>query len=256
MIPFTAVVFDLDGTIYNGNALIEGAHELVLSLKEKGVNIYYCSNNSSQTRNKVCEKLNKMGLSVTSNDVITAGYATAHYVAEENIRNVFCFGSIGLRHELQACGSNIVAEPELASAVIIGLDPSLDYRRISQLMTLRGKQCRLIACNRDKFFPSEDGNMQPGCGYIVDLVELLLERKVDYIVGKPSDYLLKMLMNTNGLTAENLIMIGDSLESDIGMANTLGCKSILISKNSTIPAHITRASSLHEVKAYLGTLTS
>lgn len=57
---------------------------------------------------------------------------------------------------------------------------------------------------------------------MVDLVEALLGRSVDFVAGKPSTMLLKMLSQRSGLDKEELLIIGDSLESDVALAEAFG----------------------------------
>lgn len=224
-----AVVFDLDGTIYCGNKLVDGATEILEQLTRKGVQIFYCTNNSTKTRQDISTKLHAMNLSVSPEKIFSAAYSAAHYLKRNNYSNVYCFGTVGLQKELDSFGINMVSAPEEASVVLIGLDTNVDYERISRLLTLRNKPCYLMACNRDKFFPSDNGIIQLGCGFIVSLVEEVLERKVDYTVGKPNTYMLDMLIEEHGLAMDEIIMVGDSLESDIAMAQTAGCRSVYLS---------------------------
>ena len=73
----------------------------------------------------------------------------------------------------------------------------------------------------------------PGCGSIVAAIENCSERKVDFIVGKPNSYMLELLMKDHNITKDQIMVVGDSYMSDIAMAKSLGCKSILISQNDS-----------------------
>ena len=48
------------------------------------------------------------------------------------------------------------------------------------------------------------------------------------MIGKPGTYMLDFICETYGLKNEELIMIGDTYETDIAMAKEKGCPSILI----------------------------
>ena len=56
-----AVFLDLDGTIYLGGELIEGAEAFLERCKEKGVKRYFLSNNSSKSVKQYLTKLHALG---------------------------------------------------------------------------------------------------------------------------------------------------------------------------------------------------
>jgi HAD superfamily hydrolase (TIGR01450 family) len=241
-----AVVFDLDGTIYCGNTLVEGAAELLTRLRHQGIQTYYCTNNSTKTKQEISLKLNEMGLPATPEIIFSAAYAAAHYLNKNNFTNVYCFGEAGLRNELKSFDISIVSTPDEAAVVLIGLDTNIDYKTISRLLPLRKRACWLVACNRDKFFPSDNGIMQLGCGFIVSLVEDALEKEIDYTVGKPNTNMLDMLIEEHGLAMDEIVVVGDSLESDIAMAQAAGCRSVYLSSEPA-SAEVLQVKSHHEL---------
>lgn len=224
-----AAVFDLDGTIYLGNSLIDGAVELVNFLESRDVRVFYCTNNSTKTRDDLCRKLIGMGLSASCEIIYSAAHAASRFVAGQGINEAFCLGAQGLREELRLAGVNPVPLDEGVETMVVGLDAAIDYAQIPELLNLRGREIKLIACNRDRFFPADNGHLMPGCGFIVSMVEETIGKKVDQCVGKPSTYMLDLLRREHRLTKDEVLVIGDSLESDIAMANATGCRSIYIS---------------------------
>lgn len=243
-----AVIFDLDGTIYCGNTLLEGAVELLGQLHRQKINVFFCTNNSTKTRLDICAKMNSLNISASPEKVYSAAYAAARYIKHNNYSKVYCFGASGLYNELKASNISTVSDPSEASVVVIGLDTNVDYDRLSRLLPLREKPCYLIACNNDKFFPSDICKIQLGCGFIVSLVEEVLERNVDYNVGKPNTYMLDMLIEEHGLAMDEIVMVGDSLESDIAMAQAAGCRSVYLSSQQDASG-VFQVKSLHELRA-------
>ena len=71
-----AVLFDLDGTIYVGGKLIDGAKQLLEKLKMHGINYGFMTNNSSVNPDDYLQKLSKMGLPATQGNIITSCEAT------------------------------------------------------------------------------------------------------------------------------------------------------------------------------------
>ena len=50
------------------------------------------------------------------------------------------------------------------------------------------------------------------------------------IIGKPNTLMIDLLCEKEKLSPDRFLMIGDTFESDIRMADRAGCKSILINK--------------------------
>ena len=45
-----------------------------------------------------------------------------------------------------------------------------------------------------------------------------------YIIGKPNPYVMKLIEKEHGLKAEEILMVGDKLETDIKIAKDCGIK--------------------------------
>ena len=217
-----AIVFDLDGTVHEGENLIDGAFETINSLRHQGFEIYFCTNNSTQSRQEIANRLIHLGIETTSDAIFSAGYAAAHYLANAGIKQVSLLGTPGLKNELCAAGLTVVDELDKGQALVVGLDPTISYSSMSLFAALLGKSMPVIACNRDRWFPGNNRDLKPGCGIMVDLVEALLGRRVDLVAGKPNTLLLEMLSRRSGLNKDELLIIGDSLESDVAMAEAFG----------------------------------
>jgi HAD superfamily hydrolase (TIGR01450 family) len=222
-----AIVFDLDGTVYEGKNLVDGVFEAINSLGHQGFEIYFCTNNSTRTRQEIANKLIHLGIETTSDSVFSAGYAAAHYLASAGIKQVSLLGTPSLKNELCAAGLTVVDELNKGQALVVGLDPTINYSSMSLFATLHGKDMPVIACNRDRWFPGNNRDLKPGCGIMVDLVEALLGRCVDLVVGKPNTLLLEMLSRQSGLDKDELLIIGDSLKSDVALAEAFGSSWVL-----------------------------
>ncbi|MDD2897394.1 MAG: HAD-IIA family hydrolase [Desulfuromonadaceae bacterium] len=229
--PINVFAFDLDGTIYKGNTIIDGAAEVINYINNLGIQIVYFTNSSTRTREQIVDKLGGMGLVTSLNKVYTSAYATAVYANEKSYSKVWCIGTAGLNSEIETFGIQIAEDISLAEALIIGLDPEFDYNKLAEIMPFRSSDCPIIACNRDRSYPVENGRFLPGCGPIVAAVEDALGRKVDCVTGKPSTYMLGLLTSDWNYINSDIIVVGDSYDSDIQMANSYGCRSFLISSS-------------------------
>jgi NagD protein len=90
---------------------------------------------------------------------------------------------------------------------------------------------KLVATNLDPNCPTQHGT-RPGCGSIVALLEQA--SGVDaFSVGKPSPLMLRAARKELGLTSEQTIVIGDTMETDILGGVQLDYRTILVLSGGT-----------------------
>jgi len=224
-----AVIFDLDGTIYHGNELIDGALEVISHTEKAGKQIYYLTNNSTKTRMQIVERLCNMGIQCEYENVYTSGYAAVYYAQKEKLNNIYIFGSDDLKNEFEQAGLQVVNE-EKAENLFIGFDAKIDYEKLTKAFRVAKKANKIIAANIDRYYPGEKGMLFPGCGAMVSTIEYTANRTADFIVGKPNTFILDIITHVNGLTADEVLVVGDVYESDIAMANKKGSPSVLVGK--------------------------
>ena len=226
-----AVIFDLDGTIYYGDKLIEGANETISILKQLNFEILFFTNNSSKSRKEIFSKLLKLGIESTLNKIYNSSYATAIYLYKNDIKDVFAIGTDSFKKELKNLSINITT-PKNAKAVVVGLNPLFTYNDISDGLQALYNGAQLIASNLDKNFPVENNQVKPGCNAIVSALIGSCSKKIDLTaIGKPNTYMLEIICKDWNLNKKNVWIVGDSKESDIEMANRYGCNSILVGQN-------------------------
>lgn len=247
-----AVMFDLDGTIYYGSKIIDGVEETLEYISKKGIKIFFLTNNSTKTRKQIYEKLVNMGLKCKLEQVFTSGYIASLYAEKEKLKNIYIFGSDNLKSEFEDRGIKVVEDENEAENLLIGYNTQFDYEKLTQALNIALKGNTIIACNKERHFPGENARRMPGCGAMVGAIEACINRDVDFVIGKPNTLMLDIFSVLNGLSKDEILMVGDTYESDIAMAENYGCKSILISKenydNTTTVGHISQIIDLFEDK--------
>lgn len=223
-----ALAFDLDGTIYLGGRLLDGADELLGWLREAGIPYVFFTNNSGKTRAQVVASLCAMGVDADESNTYTSGEATAVYVARRGWHHVECIGTDGLREMLAGSGVECDGDPGTAQAIVVGLVPGFEASRLTDRLLAVPAGAPLIAANMDADYPVEGGRRLPGCGAVVVAVEARTGRRVDFVVGKPGTFMLDLLCEDHGFDPECVLIVGDSLDSDIAMADAAGAPSVLI----------------------------
>jgi HAD superfamily hydrolase (TIGR01450 family) len=163
-------------------------------------------------------------------EIYNSTHATALYLMEQGTKYVYCLGTDGLIEELHNNNINITDDPTKVKALIIGLHHDFNYFKLMKALNIIIKSnCKIIACNRDRNYPVEDNKIMPGCGAIVAAVEEATGKKIDFLVGKPHTYMIELLAKDWNFKNNEILVVGDSIETDIEMAKRYKCPSILIS---------------------------
>ena len=91
-----AVFLDLDGTIYLGGELIEGASEFLDRLEERGMKRFFLSNNSSRSVPQYLEKLDLLGIPAKEEEVLLSTHDLLRWLEAEGISDTFLVGTQGM----------------------------------------------------------------------------------------------------------------------------------------------------------------
>lgn len=232
------IAFDLDGTIYNGAQIINGALETIEFFRKIGKKICFFTNNSSLSRIQIFTKLRKFSINLTETDIYCCSYAVKVYLREEKYKNLFVIGSNVLKEEVSNSGINVFNEARnnQIDALLIGMDVDFSFFKLSQAYEVlqRNDSCKIIVCNMDCNFPVEDGLRKPGCGAIASSILVASNRDFDFMIGKPNSYMLNLIAKEKNVLPKEILVIGDSFESDIAMANNTNSHSILIDNSGSI----------------------
>ncbi|WP_340083885.1 HAD-IIA family hydrolase [Siminovitchia sp. FSL H7-0308] len=223
-------IFDLDGTIYVDDEMIEGAADAIHRLKSRGDRVIFLTNKSIARRTDYVKKLNMLGVDTTLDEVISSNFITAKYLKNSMKPGdaAYVIGEEPLFDELAEENIHIAKDPHLASHVVIGWDRKFDYNKLNIAFQAWRNGAKIIATNPDRTCPVKEGEL-PDCGAMIGAIEGATGETVTMIIGKPShlmaSYVLDQVLR---LPAENVYMVGDRLETDIRMGNEAGMNSVLV----------------------------
>jgi 4-nitrophenyl phosphatase len=200
-------LFDMDGTIYIGDKLLPGTHGFIENLDEKRVPYYILTNNSSRSRSDYVEKLDRLGLQVSDEKIITSGEATAIYLKKQNpAARVYLVGTPSLENEFLDRGFHLVQDSP--DYIVLGFDTTLTYQKLWKLCDFVRAGIPYIATHADINCPTETGFM-PDIGAVIAFVETATGRRPDVIVGKPHPPMIEAILEKTGCRLDRLTMVGD-----------------------------------------------
>lgn len=218
---------DLDGTVYLGGDLIPGARNAIQTLRERGVSVLFLSNNTTKRRGDYVEKLDKLGIPATIDDILNSASVTASYLADHHPTDaIFVVGEEPLREELRGAGLAVTDRPEEADVVLASMDREFDYDTLTASIRAIGPDTAFLATNPDRTCPTERGEI-PDCGAITGAIEGGSGGTLDRVLGKPAQTTVDAATDAIGVDASRCLMIGDRLETDIRMGNRAGMTTVL-----------------------------
>ncbi len=246
-----AVLLDLDGVMYRGMQLCNGAEAFVAFLRRRGVAPFFLSNNSRSGPEVVAQKLTSMGVPVDRAEVITAAEMLVAYMARRPHKGkAAVIGSEWLQNGLAQSGWQIVTKE--ADCLVVGLDHQLDYPKLRMGVELLLNGAEFIAANRDRVNPIEN-TLEPGCGAIVAALETSTGLR-PRCIGKPNVAMLRLALDRLGIQPHEAVMVGDSLDSDMPMARRGHAHSVLVMSGQTDMKLVNRLLPQHRPELILADL--
>jgi len=220
-----AVFLDLDGTIYLGSSLISGALDFLKRCDEKGVKRFFLSNNSSRSVSQYVEKLHKLDIPCTADDVLLSTHDLLSWLKQNDVNRTYAIATDGMCEMLENEG--ITVRDVNPQYVVLGYDTEINYEKISMASIHLHKGVPLVASHPDMVCPSPEGGL-PDVGAYLAMLKVTTGVDPVHITGKPNPGMIMHKIEELGYSPEECAMVGDRLYTDMEMANRAGCVSVLV----------------------------
>lgn len=231
----TGFLIDMDGVIYRENQLIPGAAAFVEALLTAGVPFLFLTNNSAPTPEDLAVRLKHLGINgVSARHFYTSALNTADFLSETHPGcTAFVIGEGGLMAALHE--RKIASDGISPSYVVVG-EGTASMERLTKAHECIEKGARLLATNPDNWCPISSTKTRPGAGATAAFLETSSGRQA-YYLGKPNGYMFhraRRKLNESARTElDEVIMIGDTMETDVRGAVEAGMAAFLVLSGST-----------------------
>ena len=261
-------LFDMDGTLYLGDNVYEGAIELMEDLPRLGKKYIYLTNNSSRAGEDYITRLKRLGFPCERENVFTSGMATGMYLNQRHPgASVYLAGTKAFYRELKSYGVNLVndelghTEADTVDVVVQGFDTELVYEKLDKACHFLRRGAKFIAANPDWVCPMPHDEVLPDCGSICALLTASSGVEPNYI-GKPNRNMIDVISAMAGIPNEQICAVGDRIYTDIAVAQNAGSVSVLVLSGETDQAMVDLAErkpdfvlrDVHELHEILKTL--
>ncbi|USZ67818.1 HAD-IIA family hydrolase [Halorussus salilacus] len=236
-----AAFFDLDGTMYLDDDLVDGASELVERLSERGVDVYFLSNNSSGWKDDYAEKLDSLGVPVEQERVLLSTDGVIDHLRRSDAGRVYVLGTEAMREALAGHGVEVVDPGDSgdsgdssdsgdsgdADAVVVGFDTELTYEKAREATLAIRDGATFLLAHPDDVCPTAEGFV-PDCGSIGAMIERATDRHPSRVFGKPNPEMVSHVLDAEGYDPADVVVVGDRLETDVRLADNVGCESVCV----------------------------
>ena len=217
------ILFDLDGVFYIGDKVIEGAQSTLAWCRQRNIPYRFITNTSTKTTSAVASKLQALGLQVTVADIFSAVNATVDFLSQQGAPSVHLL----IRDSAKVEFEQFEQETSNPDYVVVGdIGAAWDYALLNRVFRELMAGSQLIAMHKNKYFQTEQG-LQMDIGAFVVGLEFLTGNPA-IVIGKPSASFFQLATDALGLRPEQVVIVGDDIENDIGGGQVNGLKGVLV----------------------------
>jgi len=222
-----AVLFDLDGTLYESGVPLPGAPDAVATLRARGYQVGFVTNTTSRSRRLLVERLAGCGVPAREDEICTALRAGAEHLAAEGFTRVSALVPQAALEDLAAFE---ITEQDPQAVVVGDLDDRWTFAILNRAFGHLMRGAELIALSRDRYWQTAEGLMLD-CGPFVAALEYAAGKQA-YVCGKPSAEFYRTALASLGAWAlerpDEVLMVGDDLWGDIRGAQEVGLRACLV----------------------------
>ncbi len=249
-IRYKTIFFDAFGVLKNHKGMIDGIQKTFSFLDKNNINYYIITNDSSRGPEELAASyINKGIYCITADKIISSGML-AHEWLSVKVRGgkVAYVGTEASAHYIEKAGLETCAirdldlenSGDIAALVFLddeGFNWDVDLNKAVNL--LRNRNIPVIVANTDEHYPVSRNDVAIAVGGIANMVEKVSGKKFIRF-GKPDAQMFmfafnRAIMENKRLHRREILMVGDTLETDIIGGNKFGVDTVLVLSGNTIP---------------------
>lgn len=218
----SGVLLDLGGVVYVGAAAIPGAISAIDSLRHAGIAVRFITNTTRRCRRQVMADLQSMGLGVAAHELLTPALMTRAHLEARGLSPLLV-----VHPDLEEDFSGLSNTGRPGAVVVGDAGVHFTYQRLNAAYRALVAGAELLALAMNRNFMDEDGQLSLDAGPFVTALEFASRGKAT-LFGKPSPGFFAAAISSLGCPRDEVVMIGDDAESDVGGAMVAGIHGILV----------------------------
>jgi len=217
------IMFDLDGVLYVGSAPIDGAIKAVQQIRDAGHVCRFVTNTSTLSLASLQKKLRGLGFDVQQSEIFSAPQAALHMLKQQ--ANPVC--RFLLADDVKQDFQQFQQSDTEAQWIVIGdIGNAWTYAMLNEVFQCVMRGARILAIHKNRFWQTEHG-LQMDIGAFIDGLEYATNTQAT-MIGKPSADFFSAVLSDMQLPPEQLLMIGDDIDADVGGAQASKIGGVLV----------------------------
>jgi HAD superfamily hydrolase (TIGR01450 family) len=247
---YKIIFFDAYGVIRNYNGLVPGIGKTFSWLQEQEKAYYVITNDSSRSPDLLVASYHRLGLySITSNQIVSSGMLAKEFLDLKVKEGIVAYlGTENSAHYIEHPGLQAfplcdLTDNDMArvNALVLLDDEGFDWfdglNRAVNL--LRRRPIPAILANADGAYPVNSHDVGIAIGGLAWMVEKITGKKFIRF-GKPDSQIFmfawEMVQKHHpNLTKKDILMVGDTLHTDILGGNKFGLDTVLVLTGNILP---------------------
>jgi HAD superfamily hydrolase (TIGR01458 family) len=222
------VLFDLDGTLYVGDQAIPGAIACLEQLRERGIALRFLTNTTTKSQHQLVAQLRAMGFQLTDDELISAPVAAKLELQclQQRLGRALRIWPL-VADAITTDFADFIWDEQQPDYVVLGdIGDRWDLALVNRLFNVIHSGAELIALHKGRFWQTSDG-LKADIGFFVAGLEYVCS-KTARIMGKPNRDFYQRVLDSAGVRAQDAIMVGDDIDSDVGGAQLIEIKGCLV----------------------------
>ncbi|HEX5169506.1 MAG TPA: TIGR01459 family HAD-type hydrolase [Cyclobacteriaceae bacterium] len=249
---YDVVFFDAYGVLKNYNGLIPGIENTIRFLIEENIDFYVLTNDASRSPDDLAASYQTLGIKeITADKIISSGMLAREYLRYKVKKGTAAYlGTSKSAHYIETQGLNTLSIRQLdldkiddVNVLVLLDDEGFDWKRdINKVINLlRKRNIPVIVANTDFAYPVTEDEVSIAIGGLSDMIETIVGRRFIKF-GKPDSQMFmfayERIQEKKQIGKEKIVMVGDTLKTDILGGNKFGIDTILVLSGNTLPDQV------------------
>ncbi len=219
------LLLDMDGVLTVSTEPLPGAADAVERLQLAGLPVRILTNTTAYTRAAIGAGLRRRGFRISDDEVLTAPVAAVAYLqtAHPGAR-VYVLGDA--RHDDMHALDRVGVDEHPDVVLVSGADESFAFDNLNRVYRALLDGAILVSMHRNLTWMTFEGECLDAGAYLIGLERAAHREAV--ITGKPAPEFFRAGLESLGLPADAVAMVGDDIENDVLAAQGAGVTGVLV----------------------------
>jgi HAD superfamily hydrolase (TIGR01450 family) len=245
---YQVIFFDSFGVIKNYKGLVPGIEDTFAYLEDNQKDYYIVTNDASRSPLQLAHSFNKLGLdSITPDKIISSGMLAKEYLDLKVYDGIVAYlGTDDSAHYLDSSGLHVLPLRDIddtnidrVNALVFLDDEGFDwFQDLNKAVNLlRRRNIPAIVANTDDAYPLNKQDIAIAIGALAGMIEKITGKKFIRF-GKPDSQMFTfaydLVRENKSLNKKDILMVGDTLHTDILGGNKFGLDTVLVFTGNTL----------------------